>query len=111
MDHGLPIELHVDLNIAHGRPLLIDIALDLVMARVKLEEVYRRGLFGLPFEKFGHELYLLELPGELYLITFQDGRLLLHLNHQLVHALLQYLGDLSLDILCVGANQPKLLLN
>ena len=107
--HRLPIQLHVHLDVTHCRALLVDDVLDLVVTGVELEELDGAGLLGLPLEELSHELDLLVLSGQLDLVRFQDGRLLLHLHHQLAHALLQDLGDLCLDVLCVLADEPQLL--
>ena len=87
MNHGLPIEFHVDLYVRDCRPLLVDVAFDLVVSGIELEKVDWGCLLCLPFEELGHELYLLKLSRELHFITFEDGTLLLHLYHELVHTI------------------------
>jgi hypothetical protein len=63
MNHWFPVQLHIDLNVTHSGPLLINIVLYLVMASVELQKVDGCCFIGLASQEFGHELNLLELAG------------------------------------------------
>lgn len=69
MNHGLAVELHVNLYVGDSCPLLVYVALDLVMACIELEKVDRSCFFRLPLQELRHEFYLLELPRKLHLVA------------------------------------------
>lgn len=58
------------------------------MRGVLLQELDRTSLTNLEVQELRHKFYLLVLPRQLDLVTFEDGRLFLNLNHECVHALL-----------------------
>ena len=109
--HGFSIQFHINLNIADCGSLLVDVALDLVMPGVKLEEVYRTCLLWLPFQKLSHELNLFILARELDLVTFEYGSFLLYLYHQLLHAVFKNTCYLCLYSFCIRFNCSQLLLD
>jgi hypothetical protein len=110
MNDGLPADLHVHLDVRDCSALFLQLRLQLVVRCVLLKKLYRASLPSLQVQELCHELDLLVLARELNLVALQYGRLLLHFNHESVHAFLQDPRDLCLYLLGRGLNLLELAL-
>ena len=88
MDGEFALKFQINLDVTNSRTLFIDLAFNLVVTCIELQEIYGRGFISLKSEELSHKLDFFELSRELNLVRLEYSRLLLHFNHQLIHAFL-----------------------